>query len=69
MKNILTNHTPYRYQNDLLFSAVELAGYSWQADKFRKAVGKNSRRMAAEGLLRHRGERADRAFAESFEII
>ncbi len=29
------------YQDDLLFSAVELAGYSWaEADKFRKAVGK-----------------------------
>jgi DNA polymerase III subunit alpha len=29
------------YQDDLLFSAIELAGYSWlEADKFRKAVGK-----------------------------
>lgn len=29
------------YQDDLLFSAIELAGYTWlEADKFRKAVGK-----------------------------
>lgn len=29
------------YQEDLLFCAIELAGYSWEeADKFRKAVGK-----------------------------
>jgi DNA polymerase-3 subunit alpha len=29
------------YQDDLLFSAIRLAGYSWEeADKFRKAVGK-----------------------------
>ena len=29
------------YQDDLLFSAISLAGYSWEeADKFRKAVGK-----------------------------
>ncbi|MBI2007110.1 MAG: DNA polymerase III subunit alpha [Candidatus Blackburnbacteria bacterium] len=29
------------YQDDLLFCAMELAGYSWEeADKFRKAVGK-----------------------------
>lgn len=29
------------YQDDLLFSALELAGYNWEeADKFRKAVGK-----------------------------
>ena len=29
------------YQDDLLFSAISLAGYTWEeADKFRKAVGK-----------------------------
>ena len=29
------------YQDDLLFCAIDLAGYSWlEADKFRKAVGK-----------------------------
>lgn len=38
------------YQDDLLFSAIELAGYSWlEADKFRKAVGKKIREeMAAQ---------------------
>ena len=29
------------YQDDLLFTAIELAGYDWgEVDKFRKAVGK-----------------------------
>ena len=29
------------YQEDVLLSAIELAGYSWlEADKFRKAMGK-----------------------------
>lgn len=38
------------YQDDLLFSAMELAGYSWkEADKFRKAVGKKiPKEMAAQ---------------------
>jgi DNA polymerase-3 subunit alpha len=38
------------YQDDLLFSAIELAGYSWlEADKFRKAVGKKiPEEMAAQ---------------------
>ncbi len=38
------------YQDDLLFCAIELAGYSWEeADKFRKAVGKKiPREMAAQ---------------------
>ena len=38
------------YQDDLLFSAIELAGYDWkEADKFRKAVGKKiPREMAAQ---------------------
>jgi DNA polymerase-3 subunit alpha len=57
------------YQDDLLFSAIELAGYSWlEADKFRKAVGKKNREeMAAqkekltEGIIK-RGQ--TKAFAE-----
>lgn len=57
------------YQDDLLFSAIELAGYSWlEADKFRKAVGKKNREeMAAqkekltEGIVK-RGQ--TKAFAE-----
>lgn len=38
------------YQDDLLFSALELAGYNWEeADKFRKAVGKKiPEEMAAQ---------------------
>ncbi len=38
------------YQDDLLFCAIDLAGYSWlEADKFRKAVGKKIREeMAAQ---------------------
>jgi DNA polymerase III subunit alpha len=38
------------YQDDLLFSALDLAGYSWEeADKFRKAVGKKiPEEMAAQ---------------------
>ena len=38
------------YQDDLLFSAIELAGYDWkEADKFRKAVGKKiPKEMAAQ---------------------
>ncbi len=42
MKKFLTeSHGLIVYQDDLLFSAIELAGYNWEeADKFRKAVGK-----------------------------
>ncbi|MEK7526521.1 MAG: DNA polymerase III subunit alpha [Patescibacteria group bacterium] len=38
------------YQDDLLFSALELAGYNWEeVDKFRKAVGKKiPEEMAAQ---------------------
>lgn len=38
------------YQDDLLFCAIELAGYSWEeTDKFRKAVGKKiPEEMAAQ---------------------
>ncbi len=57
------------YQDDLLFSAIELAGYSWlEADKFRKAVGKKiPAEMAAQkeklvdGIIKN-GQTA--AFAE-----
>lgn len=49
------------YQDDLLFSAIELAGYDWlEADKFRKAVGKKiPAEMAAQkeklikGIIEH----------------
>ncbi|PIT91382.1 DNA polymerase III subunit alpha [Candidatus Kaiserbacteria bacterium CG10_big_fil_rev_8_21_14_0_10_49_17] len=57
------------YQDDLLFSAIELAGYTWlEADKFRKAVGKKiPEEMAAqkekfiEGVIEHG---RDKTFAE-----
>ncbi|MBP6884174.1 MAG: DNA polymerase III subunit alpha [Candidatus Pacebacteria bacterium] len=39
------------YQDDLLFCALELAGYNWEeADKFRKAVGK---KIPAEMAAQH----------------
>ncbi|MFC1625638.1 DNA polymerase III subunit alpha [Patescibacteria group bacterium] len=49
------------YQDDLLFCALDLAGYTWQeADKFRKAVGKKiPEEMAAQkekftqGIIKH----------------
>ena len=42
MKNFLgESYGLIVYQDDLLFCAIELAGYNWEeADKFRKAVGK-----------------------------
>ena len=42
MKKFLSeSHGLIVYQDDLLFCALELAGYNWEeADKFRKAVGK-----------------------------
>jgi DNA polymerase-3 subunit alpha len=42
MKKFLTeSYGLIVYQDDLLFSSIELAGYNWEeADKFRKAVGK-----------------------------
>ena len=57
------------YQDDLLFSAIELAGYTWlEADKFRKAVGKKiPEEMAAQkekfidGVIENG---RDKAFAE-----
>lgn len=49
------------YQDDLLFTAIELAGYTWEeADKFRKAVGKKIPEEMAkqkdkfiEGVVKH----------------
>lgn len=56
------------YQEDVLFTAINLAGYSWQdADKFRKAMGKkNPAEMAkqkgkfVEGCIKN-GMRRDKA--------
>ena len=49
------------YQDDLLFCALELAGYNWEeTDKFRKAVGKKipaemaaQREKFTEGIIKH----------------
>lgn len=57
------------YQDDLLYCAVELAGYSWgEVDKFRKAIGKKipaemaaQKKQFVEGIVTH-GQTA--AFAE-----
>lgn len=45
------------YQDDLLFCALDLAGYSWEeADKFRKAVGKKiPEEMAAQKMKFEQG--------------
>ena len=49
-KFLKESHGLIVYQDDLLFCAIDLAGYSWlEADKFRKAVGKKIREeMAAQ---------------------
>ncbi|OHA87206.1 MAG: hypothetical protein A2644_02345 [Candidatus Zambryskibacteria bacterium RIFCSPHIGHO2_01_FULL_39_63] len=37
------------YQDDLLYTAIEIAGYSWgEVDKFRKAIGKKNREEMAK---------------------
>ncbi len=51
------------YQDDLLFTAIELAGYNWETvDKFRKAVGKKipeemakQHQIFVEGCMKHSG--------------
>jgi len=57
------------YQDDLLMTAVELAGYNWgEVDKFRKAVGKKipeemakQHVMFVEGCIRHSGMKKEKA--------
>ncbi len=59
------------YQDDLLYTALELAGYTWESvDKFRKAVGKKIPEEMAkqhvyfvEGCQKHSGMTADQAEA------
>ncbi|MEK7621744.1 MAG: DNA polymerase III subunit alpha [Patescibacteria group bacterium] len=54
MKNFLeTTYGVLVYQDDLLLTAIEVAGYSWgEVDKFRKAVGKKiPEEMAKQHLL------------------
>ncbi|HEY4476528.1 MAG TPA: DNA polymerase III subunit alpha [Candidatus Paceibacterota bacterium] len=54
MKNFLeTTYGVLVYQDDLLMTATEVAGYSWgEVDKFRKAVGKKiPKEMAKQHIL------------------
>ncbi len=59
------------YQDDLLMTAIEVAGYSWgEVDKFRKAVGKKipaemkkQHVMFVEGCIKHGGMTRDKAEA------
>ena len=61
------------YQEDVLYTAINLAGYSWEeADKFRKAMGKKSPAEMAkqrvrflEGCIRNgiRKDKAEKLFA------
>lgn len=59
------------YQDDLLYTALELAGYNWESvDKFRKAVGKKIPAEMAkqhiifvDGCQKHSGMTADEAEA------
>lgn len=70
MKNFLdTTYGVLVYQDDLLMTAIEVAGYSWgEVDKFRKAVGKKIPEEMAkqhiifvEGCQKHGGMSLDRA--------
>ncbi|MBI2109513.1 MAG: DNA polymerase III subunit alpha [Parcubacteria group bacterium] len=72
MKNFLdTTYGVLVYQDDLLMTAIEVAGYSWgEVDKFRKAVGKKipeemarQHIMFVEGCQKHGGMSKDAAEA------
>ena len=41
MKNSDKSYGIITYQDDVLYMAIDLAGYNWEeTDKFRKAIGK-----------------------------
>lgn len=72
MKNYLdTTYGVLVYQDDLLMTAIEVAGYTWgEVDKFRKAVGKKIPKEMAkqhiifvEGCIKHGGMSKDKAEA------
>lgn len=72
MKNFLdTTYGVLVYQDDLLMTAIEVAGYSWgEVDKFRKAVGKKipeemrkQHVMFVEGCQKHGGMSKEKAEA------
>ncbi len=72
MKDFLdTTYGVLVYQDDLLMTAIEVAGYSWgEVDKFRKAVGKKipeemakQHVMFVDGCIKHGGMTRDKAEA------
>ncbi|MBX4189400.1 DNA polymerase III subunit alpha [Candidatus Parcubacteria bacterium] len=72
MKDYLdTTYGVLVYQDDLLMTAIEVAGYSWgEVDKFRKAVGKKipeemkkQHVMFVEGCIKHGGMSREKAEA------
>lgn len=72
MKSFLdTTYGVLVYQDDLLMTAIEVAGYSWgEVDKFRKAVGKKipeemkkQHVMFVEGCQKHGGMSREKAEA------
>lgn len=72
MKDFLaTTYGVLVYQDDLLMTAIEVAGYSWgEVDKFRKAVGKKipeemakQHVMFVEGCIKNGGMTRDKAEA------
>ncbi len=72
MKNFLENtYGVLVYQDDLLMTAIEVAGYSWgEVDKFRKAVGKKipeemkkQHVLFVEGCVKHGGMSREKAEA------
>ncbi len=72
MKNFLeATYGVLVYQDDLLMTAVEVAGYSWgEVDKFRKAVGKKipeemkkQHVLFVEGCIKHGGMSKEKAEA------
>lgn len=72
MKNFLEpTYGVLVYQDDLLLTAIEVAGYTWgEVDKFRKAVGKKIREemkkqhvMFVDGCIKHGGMSREKAEA------
>ena len=70
MKDFLeTTYGVLVYQDDLLMTAIEVAGYSWgEVDKFRKAIGKKipaemakQHLLFVDGCIKHGGLKKDQA--------
>ena len=77
MKNFL-EHTfgVLVYQDDLLYTAIEIAGYNWgEVDRFRKAIGKKNREemakqhiMFVEGCQKH-GKMSEKKAEELWNLF